>query len=376
MKNDDPLNTIFIKQSNGKLSDEINDIKNISNFFKFIKDDKINNDTKIKVFNELQKKIQSNRFNSEFLAEYENKSIYIHLFDLYTKKNTSDKLKSSIISLIEELCLNIQTWKDVYEYIFQNLSKIYRNEIKPNTENVYIYLKLLGSVLYETDNILKPKNYFACSGGKCKFMVDLKERPIDIDYSFAININFKIAKNVGNINQEINLISICFSNNQKLNLDLKLQGKLLIPDIKKESIKKFLEDEWNNLIITIANINNSLNLYINLNGENETTEFKITNLSINLDDKINKIEFFNNFVGEVSSIYMFTQTDPGTTNIITPQFLSELKNYKQGLWKKKIIINNFLNFVKSIPSIDYKTKSIYLKGLKLEKKEEKNYMII
>ena len=121
MKNDDPLNTIFIKQSNGKLSDEINDIKNISNFFKFIKEDKINNDTKIKVFNELQKKIQSNRFNSEFLAEYENKSIYIHLFDLYTKKNSSDKLKSSIISLIEELCLNIQTWKDVYEYIFQNL---------------------------------------------------------------------------------------------------------------------------------------------------------------------------------------------------------------------------------------------------------------
>ena len=48
MKNDDPLNTIFIKQSNGKLSDETNDIKNISNFFKFIKDDKINNDTKIK----------------------------------------------------------------------------------------------------------------------------------------------------------------------------------------------------------------------------------------------------------------------------------------------------------------------------------------
>ena len=48
MKNDDPLNTIFIIQSNGKLSDEINDIKNISNFFKFIKDDKINNDTKIK----------------------------------------------------------------------------------------------------------------------------------------------------------------------------------------------------------------------------------------------------------------------------------------------------------------------------------------
>ena len=370
MKSDNPLNSIFIKNSAGKLSDEINDIKNISYLFKFLKDEKINVDTKIKVIDELMKKIKTNRFISEFFSEYENKSIYIHLFDLYTKKSSTEKLKSSISSLIEELCLNTQTGKEVYEYIFQNLAKIYRNEIKPDAENVYIYLKLLSNVLCETDNIINPKNYFACSGGDCQFGVDFREKPINIEYSFTINISFKTGKNIIAKKEDINLIKIYFSNNQKFSIDLKLPGDLIIRDIQKEPIGKFKENEWNNLIITIANINNSLNLFVNLNGEKENTKFKITSLSINFDDKISYIKFFNNFVGEVSSIYMFAQMEPGSPNIITTQFLSELKKYKEGLWKKKII-NDFLKFLQTIPSVDFKTKTIYFKSSKLDKKEEK-----
>ena len=370
MKSDNPLNIIFVKQSNGKLSDEITDIKYISNFFKYLKDDKINSDSKMKVLDEFKNKIKTNRFISEFFSEYESKSIYIHLFDLFIKKSTTDKLKSSIRSLIEELCLNIQTNKEVYEYIFQNLSKIYRKEIKPNAENVYIFLELLSSVLCETDNIINPKNYFSCCGGNCYFEVDFKERAIDIEYSFTININFKVAKNCISKDKEINLIQLFFSNKQQFNIDLKLPGDLIINDIKKEPIKKIKENEWNNLIVTIANINNSLNLFVNLNGENENTKLKITNLSINFDDKINNIKFFNNFIGEVSSIYMFTQMDPGASNIITPHFLSELKNYKEGLWKKKLI-NNFFKFLRTIPSVDFKSKTVYFKSTKLDKKEEK-----
>ena len=85
MKNDDPLNTIFIKQSNGKLSDEINDIKNISNFFKFIKDDKINNDTKIKSSMNFKR-----RFNQIVLMPnfFQNMKInqYIYIFLIYILK--------------------------------------------------------------------------------------------------------------------------------------------------------------------------------------------------------------------------------------------------------------------------------------------------
>ena len=368
MKNDNPLNSIFVKNTSGKLSDEINDIKNISHFFKFLKDEKINVDTKIKVLDEFKKKIQTNRFISEFFSEYENKSIYIHLFDLYTKKSSTDKLKTSITSLIEELILNIQTGKEVYEYIFQNLAKIYRNEIKPNAENVYIYLKLLGSILGETDNIIIPKNYFSCSGGK--FEVDFKEKPINIEYSFTININFKIAKNLSQKNEEINLVKLCFSNEQQFNINLKPPCELIIPDIQTEPILKLKDKEWNNLIITIANINNSLNLFVNLNGEEEIVNYTITNLSINFDDKISQVIFFNNFVGEVSSIYMFTQMDPGSPNIITTQYISELKKFKEGLWKKKSI-NDLFKILKSIPSVDFQTKTIYFKSTKLDKKDER-----
>ena len=373
MKNDNPLNLIFIKQGNGKLSDEISDIKNINLFFNFLKDEKINNDSKIKVIDELKKKIETNRFISEFFSQNENKSIYLHLFDLFTKKNSSDKLRTSILSLIEELCLNIETGKEVYEYIFQNLSKIYRNELNPTAENVLMYLKLLKSVLCETDNIKNPKNYFTCDGGNCKFNVDLKEKPLDIEYSFSININFKISKNYDQKRtKEINLIKLYFSNNQTFSVDLKLPGDLIIKDIQKDPIRKLgeNENEWNNLIITIAHISNSLNIFINLNGENESTKLKITTLSLNFDDSINNIEFFNNFVGEVTSIYMFSQMDPGLPMIITRQFLSELKKYREGLWNKKII-NSFRKFLKTIPSVDFKSKSVYFKSTKLDKKDEK-----
>ena len=371
MKNENPLTNIFIKHSTGKLGDEINNMNNIPNFFKFIKDEKISCDSKIKVLKELNNKIKANRLLSEFFSEYDNKSIYLHLFDLYIKKNASEKLKSTITSFIEELCNHIQTGKEVYEYIFQNLAKIYRKELKPNAENVYTYLKLLGSLLGENDNLMNPKYYFSCGGGKSKFILDLKEKPIylDYNYSFAININFKICKYLGNKNEEINLVKLIISDKKKLTIDLKLPGELIIKNVKKDAIRKFEENEWNNLILCFFTYDKKLNLSINLNGEKEKTDFKISDISLDFEDKITSIEFFNNFFGEVTSMYVFTQTESGSSNITSPEFLSELKKYKEGLWKRKIIKEFFL-FLKSIPSIDLKGKSVYSKG-KIDKKEEK-----
>ena len=74
MKSDNPLNSIFIKNSAGKLSDEINDIKNISYLFKFLKDEKINVDTKIKVIDELMKINQ-----------------YIFIYSIYILKKVQQK---------------------------------------------------------------------------------------------------------------------------------------------------------------------------------------------------------------------------------------------------------------------------------------------
>ena len=87
MKNDDPLNTIFIKQSNGKLSDEINDIKNISNFFKFIKDDKINNDTKIKSSMNFKRRFNQIVLMPNFFRDTKINQ-YIFIFLIYILKKT------------------------------------------------------------------------------------------------------------------------------------------------------------------------------------------------------------------------------------------------------------------------------------------------
>ena len=369
---DNPLNNIFTKDSNGKITNEIDSVKNIHYFFDFIKNDKIKEDTKIKVLEEFKAKLHNNRYISEYFSFHENKSIYFYLFDLYISKSTNEKLKSSIISLIEELCLNIITGKEIYEYLFQKLAKIYKGEIQPTSNNVYNYLKLISSVLCETDNIVKPKNYFACCGNG-KFVVDLKENPIEVSYSFTINVNFKLNiyedKNP-NKNRVSNLIKIYFSNKKELSVDLKYPCSLIIKEIRNDPIKILSNIEWTNLNITTTNFDNKINLFINVSGENNPTPFKLNNFPIKFDDKIEKIELFNNFYGEVTSIFMLSQKDSGPPGVNSTAFLSELKNYTEGLWKKKLI-DNFIQMVQKIYSVDAKSKSIYFKSTKIGSKEDK-----
>ena len=374
-KSDNPLNNIFIKDSNGKLTDDIDSVPNIKYFFEFIKDDKIKDDSKITVLNELKKKLHNKRYISEFFSSYQNKSIYLYLFELYIKKNSSDKLKNSIQHLIEELCLNIQTDKNIYEYLFQQLAKIYRGEIEATSKNLKNYLNLLNCVLSETDNILKPKNYFACLGGNCKFFLDIEENnSIEVGYSFTINLNFKISefqeeKNP-NKNKISNLVKITFSNKKQLCIDLHYPCSLIVSEIRKEPIKILSNLEWINLNITTTTFDNKINLFINVNGENVPTPFKLSSLPLKFDDKIEHLEFFNNFYGEVSSIYMFSQKDSGPPGVNSTTFLSELKNYKEGLWKAKLI-DNYLKMIEQINSVDTKSRSIYFKATKIGLKEDK-----
>ena len=60
---------------------------------------------------------------SSFFENNNKISIYIYLFDLFSKNNSSKTLKDASISLIEVLIANIQTGKDIFEYLFQKLSQ-------------------------------------------------------------------------------------------------------------------------------------------------------------------------------------------------------------------------------------------------------------
>ncbi len=377
MSKDNPLYFIFIKTPEGNLTEEINSVKNIQFFFKFLQNDLINSDLKEEVLKKLTNIIENNRYVSEFFSSYEQKSIYIYLFDLYTNKNTTQKVRDAIISLLEQLRINIQTGKEVYEYLFQKLSKIYRNEITPTSDNVYQYLNLLNVILGETIASRPPKNYLACSG-HCNFHVDLNKKSIKVGCSFTVNLNFKISKYYPNEknpdkNRISNLVKFRFSSGKTLSINLQYPVSLIVEVAKKDLIKILPDDEWINLLLTIFNANNGLYLFYYVNGENHPTPYKLEKLQLKYDDTINYIDFFNDFYGEVTSIFMLSQEEEGKPNVNNSAFLSQLKNYKEGLWKKKKYSAFFETLLKyeSVNEDLKMSKSFYIRSSQIKAIENK-----
>ena len=362
-----PLHHIFIKTPEGGLTDELDNVTNIHFFFNFLKNDKITNDTKIHVLNDLTSKIRTNRYISEFFSKFDNKSIYIYLFDLYVKSE-SEKVKEAITNFMSELLINIETGKDIYEYLFQNLAKIYRGEIEHTSKNVQIYLKLLQIILSEIE-LKTPKTYFACSG-HCQFSIDLNKIIFEVGHSFSVNLNFKISQYHADVknpekNRVANLVKFYFSNKKSLSIDLQYPFQLVVKEIRNEYIKTLPIDEWINLLVTIVLVKNTLQFYVFVNGENVSSPFKIEKITLRPDSTIKYINFFNNFYGEVSSICMFSQTELGHPGMNNSTFLSQLKNFREGFWKKKKF-DAFMKVLQSYDSINreiHASKTVYAKNI-------------
>ena len=361
-----PLCNIFIKTPDGKLADEIDNVNNIHFFFTFLKNDKVSDDNKINVLNELTAKIKNNRYISEFFAKYDNKSIYLFLFDLFIKTD-SEKLKEALTNFMLELLLNIETGKEIYEFLFQNLAKIYRGEVEHTPNNVHVYLRLLQIILSEIEP-KTPKTYFACSGHG-GFSIDLNKILFEVGYSFSVNLNFKISNyhmdmNHPEKNRVANLVKFYFSNKKQLSVDLQYPFQLIVKEIRNEYIKTLPLDEWINLIITIVVTKKGIQFYFFVNGENVSTPYKIEKLTLRQDSTIKYIDFFNNFYGEVSSICMFSQTEQGNPGTNNTTFLSQLKNYSEGIWKKTKF-DSFMKFLQTYDSVDkdvHALKTVYIKN--------------
>ena len=358
--NENPLDLIFIKDTKGKATEEIKDIQKIPEFFKYLKNDKIDNSKKIFAIEEIIKKFKINRYIIEYFSKYENKSIYIFLFDIYLKKETSKELKDSIINLLNELRINIETGKEIYEYLFQKLSRLYRGEedLKPN--NLKNYLTLLYTILDETDNCVKPRNYFSCNGTG-RFILDCNDQ-ICVGYSFTIIMNFKVSKSSEedlNISRISNLITLNFSNSTSITVDLKYPNFLIIKEIKDDFIKQLPNEEWINLLITFDFSNKTLKISIHVNGENNNSNYTINQKNpLKPTDTIESVELFNKFYGEVSSMTMFTQKEPGKPGVMNKDFLMLFNGFKGGLWKKKSM-EKFIDILNRFSSID--------KGQEIEK---------
>ena len=363
-----PLYTIFFRNNQGELTEELENINNINFFFNYIIDDKVKDEEKIIILKELESKIKVNRYISAFFSSFNNKSIYIYLFDLYSNKNISQNLKEVIINLIKELLFNIQTGKEIYEYIFQKLAQIYRGEIQRTENNLYTYLILLKTIFKKIES-RPPKNYFACSGN-CQFNVNLNKLKLEVGYSFSFNLNFKISnyhldEKIQVNNRISNLVELYFDNKNLISIDLQYPFFLVVKKIRKDFIKILPLNEWINLIITIVVNKNDIIFYFLVNGENNNIPHKIENFGLKHNTIIKHINFFNNFYGEVSSILMFSYTEPGNPGTTFGKFLSKLKDYSEGLWKKKKIksflklLTNYESMIKEPGNTEEKKKTLF-----------------
>ena len=135
--------------------------------------------------------------------------------------------------------------------------------------NDFAALTFLYGILSDTENRLKPHNYFCCNG-EGNFCINLSELSMSINFSTTFLINFKIGKIniVKNRKTVSNFIKINFAKGNSISVDLEFPTNLKVKGIINSSLKTLPQNEWINLIIILTGAENKLNLYFLINGEN------------------------------------------------------------------------------------------------------------
>ena len=185
---------------------------------------------------------------------------------------------------MNELRINIQINKKIFVYLFKNLSSIYRETQIDNDSFFYDNLILLNTILGETENCLKPKNYFACNGqGKILFEPE-NAKKLKFGNTLIFILNFFItsneATNICNfitLKLEKEIIQFIFNYNDS---SLKVKDKF---------IANLPNKEWLNLIIFMSpNKDQKLELFCYINGEIKSEKYEIIN-DIDLDQNYTRI---------------------------------------------------------------------------------------
>ena len=172
-----PLLLIFKLAPSGAISEEIEDPSKFPLLYDYILENfnKKNKIQFINIINILTELIKRQRSICSYFPKYNNKSLFIFLFELFLKENNTPQIRSALIELLSELSINIQISKEVYDFIFQRFSKLYRKEqnFLNSIKNMNYSLNDYFSRLLELVNItfskidkekILPLNYFSCFG--------------------------------------------------------------------------------------------------------------------------------------------------------------------------------------------------------------------
>ena len=362
-----PLLLIFKLSHSGNLSEEIEDPSKFPLLYDFIFENfnKKNSIQALNVIKILIELIKRKRSISAYFPKYNNKSIYVFLFKLFLQKSNISEYRIALKELILELCANIQLSKDVFDFIFQEFSKLYREDNITLDNNINYSINEYFSNLLELLNIIfspinkekiSPNNYFSCFGNNT-FDMTFYKNILRFENYFSFNLNFKISNSkIMEKNPEIlnksRLLSIHFVVLEKIiNIDLKYPNDLFIFDGSEEiKVKTLPLGDWMNLLITFFIYNGNITVYFNVNGEKMNEPIKMK-MKLNRVEEINSISFFENFFGEVSSIIIISQKDKDSFDIFSKNF-NFFSEMKKGLWDNK----HYAHFIKYAKNIIYNDK--------------------
>ena len=320
----------------------------------------------------------------------------------YCKYNFMESLIKLYLQTIEEeenifnlinLCFqNILIERKSTDIIYQNLSKYYTNNstIKLTEKYLLKHLKLLHILLQNkkinnSENERKNKNYIYFNGiNSCCFFKLQEHKSIIINADnpiikfglficFWIRINEEIIDEffILNNNSEINLINLFFEeDNIKISIIKKnvinikiFEQSSYVCKLKKDDFKY---GEWNFFAVNIK-INDKLYLY--LNNQKIFNSNKILNTE---NFQISQFKFFENLIGEVSSIFFYYQS-------VNEDFIQSLFNLKYGFYSSQITEYFFSKFEsknKEIDITEFMKKEIKKKSLKINEKEIKSQIIL
>ena len=366
-----PLYLIFKLDSSGIVSEEIEDSSTFPLLYNYILENsnKTNKIQAINIIKILKEIIIRQRSICAYLPKYNNKSIYIFLFELFLKEKNIPQLRKELLELISEINTNIQISKEIYDFIFQQFSKLYRkdqnflNNIKnmnySNSEYFLSLLELLNSTLSKIDKEKLPSNYFSCFGNNSFNLSFNKEYlPLGIYCSFILNFKISKSKLMEKNPQDFgkcNLITVCFTDDKKvINIELKYPNNIYINDGKEElKAKTIVFGDWVTLLVTLSEKKGDISAYFGINGEdlNIKTPLKLKHIKLKKDDKIKSISFFDNFYGEVTSTIIICHKNNDSFNLFSNS-LKYLSVMKKGLWEQRA----FGGFVKFCQNLIYSDK--------------------
>ena len=383
---------------------------NIQKFKAFVDNKNNNNEKKIILFKNIKNIFEKNNLLIFlFTDKYYKKSSYFFypLINIYLSEETKEENLEFFDKFIYLINSHISLNQAIFEFIFQKLSKFFGNRSKKNLTNSQFikYLRLLKIFFKDTthpiknDNMEKEEinNYIYFNGyGSGLIFFENKQNLGNIGFPslengfsiiFWIKIESELLKYYNQIypNVEVNLIKINIGKN-KIILQLnKEKNTFKLQLISNSDVNNFetpqllTDNKWNYICFVFNPKEKDL---FKIHSSSYSISYKISiPKNFPLNQKIDNIKLFENFLGKISSLLFFSfPLNQNQVNLFGPQ----LSYLGKGFYKNKILFR-FLNFnqdnyldnsINYKYRIEYENEKIFEKYLSLESKDKNEKNII